>query len=147
MNDRRAARAGTVLIDSAAYYALVDVGESRHEAAQHIVRRLAAQRRPALTTNFVVAETYSLIVLRLGRAVAVRFLYDIDTGATAVIRVGVEDEARAREIIRQYDDKDFSLVDAMSFAVMERLNISHAFTFDRHFAQYGFVMLDDATGV
>ena len=28
-----------------------------------------------------------------------------------------------------------------SFAVMERLRIGEAFTFDRHFAQYGFVML------
>ena len=51
------------------------------------------------------------------------------------------DEARAKAIVRQYDDKDFSLTDASSFAIMERTGIQHAFTFDRHFAQYAFTVL------
>jgi predicted nucleic acid-binding protein len=37
----------------------------------------------------------------------------------------------------QYDDKAFSLTDATSFGVMERLGTSQAFTFDRNFLQYG----------
>ena len=41
----------------------------------------------------------------------------------------------------KYQDKDFSLTDAISFAVMERLQITQAFTFDRHFAQYGFTLV------
>jgi uncharacterized protein len=51
------------------------------------------------------------------------------------------DVERAKAIIYQYDDRDFSLTDATSFAVMERLRIPTAFTFDRHFAQYGFTVL------
>ena len=58
-----------------------------------------------------------------------------------MIRSRASDEERAREIIYQYDDKDFSMTDAISFAVMERLRIARAFTFDRHFAQYGFTVL------
>jgi predicted nucleic acid-binding protein len=34
------------------------------------------------------------------------------------------------------------LTDAISFAVMERPGIGHAFAFDRHFAQYGVALLD-----
>ena len=47
----------------------------------------------------------------------------------------------AREIIYRYDDRDFSLVDATSFTVMQRLHVTRAFTFDRHFAQYGLTVL------
>jgi len=58
-----------------------------------------------------------------------------------VVRARAADEVRARHIIYQYDDKAFSMTDAISFAVMERLHITRAFTFDRHFAQYGFTVL------
>lgn len=53
-----------------------------------------------------------------------------------VLRLDVEDELRAREIVEIYDDRDFSLTGATSFAVMERLGLATAF-FDRHLVQYG----------
>lgn len=55
-----------------------------------------------------------------------------------IVRVTTADEARGREILRRYSEKDFSLTDATSFSVMERLGIGLAFTFDRDFEQYGF---------
>ena len=93
------------------------------------------------TTNFIVAETHALLLRRLGRRVAILFLDEVDHSRMTVVRVSLKDERRAREIITRHDDKDYSLTDAMSFAVMERLRIGEAFTFDRHFAQYGFVVL------
>jgi predicted nucleic acid-binding protein len=51
------------------------------------------------------------------------------------------DVERSKAIIYQYDDRGFSRTDATSFAEMERLRIPTAFTFDRHFAQYGFTVL------
>ncbi len=54
-----------------------------------------------------------------------------------MVRVTRLDEGQAREIIFRYDNRDFSYTDATSFAVMERLTIGSAFTFDRHRAQYG----------
>ncbi len=54
----------------------------------------------------------------------------------------VEDEAAARAIIYRYEDKEFSLTDALSFAVMDRLHMSTAFTFDRDFERYGFQEAD-----
>jgi predicted nucleic acid-binding protein len=54
-----------------------------------------------------------------------------------VIRALVEEEDRAREIIARHSDKDWSLCDAISFAVLDARRIRRAFTFDRHFLQYG----------
>jgi predicted nucleic acid-binding protein len=65
----------------------------------------------------------------------------MEESPTTLVWVTPADVARARTIIYQYTDKDFSLTDATSFAVMERLGLRLAFTFDRDFAQYGFTVL------
>ena len=48
-------------------------------------------------------------------------------------------EDQARQILRKYDDQDFSYVDAVSFALMQEIKITEAFAFDRHFNTAGFV--------
>lgn len=48
---------------------------------------------------------------------------------------------RAREIIRQQQGSEYSLVDAISFALMERMHIRLAWTYDHHFQQFGFTQL------
>lgn len=100
--------------------------------------------RPILSC-FIVAETHALLLSRAGRRVAATTLAEIDRDDITVIRVREADEQRAREIIYQCDDKDFSLTDATSFAVMERLHIVHAFAFDHHFTQFGVTILGPTT--
>lgn len=125
------------LLDTSAYYALIDTAENTHRKAQEIQHRLIAERWRLITTNFILAETHALVLSRLGYHTALRILQDIDTSSTAIVRITLADEREARELLVKYDDKRFSLTDALSFAVMERLSISHAFTFDRNFMQYG----------
>jgi uncharacterized protein len=40
-------------------------------------------------------------------------------------------------LVRIHEDKAYSLCDALSFVVMERLRINEAIAFDRHFREYG----------
>lgn len=126
-----------VFVDTAAYFALAVPQDADHRAAVALVEQLSRFLVRLFTTNLVIAETHGLLIARRSRTVAATFLRDIDQSTTTILRVSAADERRAREIVFQYDDKDFSLTDAASFAVMERLHITHAFTFDRHFAQYG----------
>jgi uncharacterized protein len=130
-----------VLVDTSAYYALADPGDGNHGAAREIIARLANEPSRLFTTNLILAETHALLLVRRGRVVARRVLEQIDQSSTTVARVSIADERRAREIIATYDDKDFSLTDSTSFAVMERLGIRFAFSFDRNFAQYGVQVL------
>jgi uncharacterized protein len=141
MSGRSATTDRDVFVDTSAYYALADPGDANHAAARRIVDRLAGQTVRLRTTNCVIAESHALLLNRLGRAVALRLLDGIYRGATIVERVTQADEERAWAIITRYDDKDFSITDATSFAVMERLRIQAAFTFDRNFAQYGLTVL------
>jgi uncharacterized protein len=130
-----------VFLDSGAYAALVNRNDDHRREANAILARILRERLRAFTTNAVVIESHALILNRVSIQAATQFLRSMDGGYSTVVRCRASDEARAKEIIFQYDDKDFSFTDALSFAVMERLGIRQAFAFDRHFTQYGFSVL------
>jgi predicted nucleic acid-binding protein len=107
------------------------------------MEQLVAERRRLFTTNFILAELHALLLTRANRHLAATVLREIDTSqVTTIVRVSTRDERRARAIIHQYDDKDFSLTDATSFAVMERLRMTHALAYDENFAQYGWTLIN-----
>jgi predicted nucleic acid-binding protein len=130
-----------VFIDTSAFVGLADARDQEAVSANRIMGRMTIERWEAVTSNFILAETHALLLQRRDRQVALDTLRFIERGAVIVLRVSEPDEHRAREIIEQYDDKAFTLTDATSFAVMERLGLRYAFTFDRHFAQFGFSLL------
>lgn len=134
-------RGRRVFVDTSAYLALLARNDQYHQQAAEIFQGLLRERAPQFTTNTVVIEAHALILSTLGIGPGQAFLRSIVVGGTTIVRFRASDEEQAREIIYQYDDKDFSMTDAVSFVVMERLQITRAFTFDRHFAQYGFTVL------
>jgi predicted nucleic acid-binding protein len=99
--------------------------------------RFREERRGLLTSNFIVAETHALLLARLGYTPAAEFLHATERSTLSVERITAADESQARAIIYRYFDKEFSLTDALSFVVMQRLGVMAAFTFDRDFARYG----------
>ena len=123
-----------VLWDSGAVLALLDASDANHALACAIATGLSEGGYRAVMTNYVEAETHALLLRRLGRGVALSWLL---TTTIPVSRALLADEQSAKEILARYDDKDFSLCDAISFVVMRRLGIRTAFSFDRHFLQYG----------
>jgi len=129
-----------VLLDSSAYLALANTNDVYHHRAKEVRTRLQKERWRNFTTNFVIAETHSLFLVRMGQSAATGFLREMLRSNTTIIRVSAVDEERAVTLIFKYKDKDFSLTDATSFTIMERLHLPYVFTFDRHFSQYG---LDD----
>jgi predicted nucleic acid-binding protein len=123
-----------VFVDTSAIYALIDRDDAEHSGAKSRLRALKKARVEPVLTNFVVAETHALLLARLGASVArawlVRNVWHVERATEA-------DESAGRRIIAEYVDKTFSFTDAVSFAVMERLGMTRAFAFDRHFEQYG----------
>ena len=130
-----------LFVDTSAYFALTDKRDENHEAAVHFIHQLIRERAELLTTNYIVAETHTLLLNRVGHTTALRVIEELYKSQTRIYRVREAEERRALEIIKTYTDKEFSLVDAISFATMERFHLTEAFAFDHHFAQYGFSLL------
>jgi hypothetical protein len=118
---------------------IVVQGDQYHGAATEAFGRLNRDRVPLVTTNLVVAEAYVLIHRWGGFRPAIAFLGMLRQ-TSRVLRVfsSPELELRAEEILRRFSDQDFSLVDAVSFAVMGERGIGAAFAFDRHFFTAGY---------
>ena len=123
-----------VLWDSSAVLALLDADDSDHEAAKRTAHAIANEARPSFMTNHLEVETHALLLRKLGRTVALEWLL---RGRMPVVRVSPREERRARELLASYEDKDWSLCDALSFAVIEARGVEAAFSFDRHFRQFG----------
>jgi predicted nucleic acid-binding protein len=124
----------SVLWDSSAILALLDADDADHRRAVTIARQIASERRPSFITNYVEVEAHALLLRRLGRAIAREWLL---TGGLAIIRATSDEEQRAKEILARHTDKNWTLCDATSFAVLEARHVRRAFTFDHHFRQYG----------
>jgi predicted nucleic acid-binding protein len=124
-----------VLLDSSAVLAVLDAADANHGEALRTATDLARQRCRLFQTSFLRVETHALLLARLGADAARRWLV---APRPPTLRPEPGDEARGESVVRRCRDKEFSLCDAIAFAVMERVRARAAFTFDRHFRQYGF---------
>lgn len=128
----------SVLWDSSAILALLDADDADHARAVEVAHHVASEKRPSFITNYVEAEAHALLLRKLGRTIARQWLL---VGGLPVVRVLPAEEQRAREIVAQHGDKDWTLCDATSFAVLETRRVARVFTFDHHFRQYGRVRI------
>lgn len=128
----------SILVDSSGILALLNKNDMAHERMVKAVRGLADSNVRLFMTNFLIAETHTLIGTKLTWDAARKWLsalrWDIEG-------IRLEDEQKARRIIFAHADKTYSYVDATSFAVMKRLNVKTAVTLDDHFRQFGFEAL------
>jgi len=127
-----------IFVDTAAFLAVENRRDTHHEKA--LAFRDAALRAGELlvTTDYVLAESYTIIRLRAGHAVAIEFGEALKASRILRVEYLTPDVLDAAwEIFKSFEDKEFSFTDCTSFAMMEHLKISAAFTFDEHFRQYG----------
>ena len=131
-----------VFVDTGGFVALLVPQDEMHPRASALFETASRERWTLVTTNAVVVETYSVLLARAkdGRGAAISFLDAVaeDQSQGLVIeRVQPDDELKAIALLRAHTDKAYSLCDALSFVVMERLGITEAIAFDRHFREYG----------
>lgn len=133
-----------VFVDTGAWLALIDRDDQHHQEASALYRELLEQHIPLLTTNLVVAETYNLVRRRVSYKAAMQFLQALRNSARlSRVYSNASLEKEAETILARFSDQDFSFVDAVSFALMNQVDVRQAFAFDKHFIIAGFELLVD----
>ncbi|HUP31678.1 MAG TPA: PIN domain-containing protein [Gaiellaceae bacterium] len=129
-----------IFVDSSFWIGLSDELDERHEDAAELLR--AHNGKPLVTSNHVVGETWTFLRKRHRHAVAMKFLDRAESAERldiAFVSPALEREGWAW--LRRRDEREYSFVDATSFALMRSLRIREAFAFDGDFAAAGFVEL------
>jgi len=122
----------TGFVDTSVWFAAANIRD-RYNA--HAKQLLAAIDTPLLTDH-VLVETWALLNSRVHRQAAENFWLGIRRGTAALEKVTAADLEAAWAIGEIFPDQNFSLVDRTSFAVMERLGLTRAASFDDDFAVY-----------
>jgi predicted nucleic acid-binding protein len=131
-----------VFVDTAAWIALVSKRDALYPAAQKVMSQLHSQRAQLTTTEFVLVEVANALSTPDARLQAVKLINGLRQLPTVrTIPASPELFEDGLALYRNRPDKEWSLTDCISFVVMQRDDITQAFTSDHHFEQAGFTKL------
>lgn len=130
-----------IFADTSFFVAGNDDRDWHHQTALELLRRFPERR--IVTTNHVRGETWTTLRRKLWHGRAVEFLDGVGKRGqrVEVVRVSEEIEEEALRWLRQHDEREYSFVDATSFAFMRARGIEEALAFDGDFAAAGFTEL------
>ncbi len=114
--------------------------QERHDRHHRVASALAREQRRGrvVTSNQVVGETWTLLRRRSGHRASVGFIDRLARLPNLeVVHIDEESEDRAWRWLRQHDEREYSFVDATSFAVMRARGLRSALAFDADFAAAG----------
>jgi predicted nucleic acid-binding protein len=125
--------------DTSFWFALQERRDRNHKDARALVQAGVGR---VCVSNHVIGETWTLLRRRAGHAAAVGFIDRLaQLPDVQLVHVDADIEADAWRWLRQHDEREYSFVDATSFAVMRRRRIREALAFDDDFSAAGFVQV------
>jgi len=116
------------LVDTGPLFALAHETDHYH---QPVKKYFSTHRDTWIVPAPVVTETCIGILDRLGADAELAFLRSLAAKEMLVEDVAHTDLNRAIEILEQYRDAEFGMVDATTMAIAERLKIEVILTLDR----------------
>ena len=129
-----------IFVDSSFWIGLYTKRDSRHAQAVAVLRAHPGER--LVTTNHILGESWTFLRARYGHKASVGLLDGLDrTPRLTLAFVGSELEHEAWAWLCRHDEREYSFVDATSFALMRSLRIREALAFDGDFTAAGFVEL------
>ena len=128
-----------MFFDTAYAIALAATSDQLHAQAAALAEKLKGEKIHMVTTQAVLLEIGNALAKRRYRAAAVQLLSALaaDPSVEVVALSGALYE-EAFQLYQGRPDKEWGLIDCVSFVVMKARGITEALTFDEHFEQAGF---------
>jgi predicted nucleic acid-binding protein len=132
----------TVLVDTAAWIALVNTRDELHKQAEDMMSELRRRNVTLATTEFVLLEVANFFCTIAWRDKAVKLINGLRLMPNLrIVPASSSLVADGWQLYASRRDKEWSLTDCISIVVMQKEKIEQAFTSDHHFEQAGFTKL------
>lgn len=134
----------THFLDTGYIIALEAEDDQNHQKALNHWNLFVKNIPSLVTTTYVFDEIVTFFNSRNRHAKAVEIGKNL-TSSQAIEIIHVDENLfdDGWNYFQKFRDKRFSLTDCISFVVMENREITKALTFDKHFAQAGFVKIPE----
>ena len=128
-----------VFLDAAYAIALSSRTDQFHGMAVELAQQLRTEGTKLVTTRAILLEIGNALAKQRYRSAAVRLLEALEVDPNVgIVPLTESVYAQAFELYRQRQDKEWGLIDCVSFVVMRERGITSALTTDEHFLQAGF---------
>lgn len=125
-----------IFVDTLFVIALINPRDQHHARASQLAEEY--ESKPFLTTDAVLLEIGNALA-RGFKPQATEVIRDfLESEDVEIVRLTPELFDEGFALFQAYEDKDWGLVDCISFVVMQRARSTEALTFDTHFSQAGY---------
>jgi uncharacterized protein len=128
-----------VFLDTSFAIALSSQTDQNHLQAVKLANQLELHKTHLVTTQAILLEIGNALSKQRYRAAAIQLLESLETDPNIeVVLLTNSLYQEAFNLFKQRQDKEWGLVDCISFIVMQNRAITDALTADAHFQQAGF---------
>ena len=131
----------SVFFDTCAFIALINYDDDFHSVASDLFTKAVHADEKFFTSNYVILETIFLLQRELGLA-AVNDFRKLLLPIISVIWVDEKIHNNSLNNLIAAEKRKISLTDYSSFYILDSFKIDRAFTFDKHFKEKGYQILE-----
>ena len=129
-------------VDASGWIALVNANDTLHHQSVRLFQQRLNDGRGFVTSSVVLLEVGNWLSPVPLRRLASGLMERIEHSTRIqVVELTPELYRKGWQLYRERPDKDWGVIDCISFTIMQERNIVEALTGDRHFQQAGFVAL------
>jgi len=126
-------------LDTSFAIALSSITDQNHERAVRLANQIETNKTRLVTTQAILLEIGNSLSKQKYRAAAIQLLESLEADPNIEVVLLTSSLYRlAFNLFKQREDKEWGLIDCISFIVMQDREISDALTADTHFQQAGF---------
>ena len=134
-----------IFIDTLFVVALINPRDQHHAKAIELAAKY--ENHPFLITDAVLLEVGNGLARNYKQEAIEVIEGFFDSEEVDIVRLTPELFEQAFDLYKKYKDKDWGLIDCISFIVMTEAGVNQALTFDQHFEQAGFEALMASDGI